>query len=66
MRGRQSCAPALPGALMVEVNTKQGGRMCGDLGIRSLDSEDPKHTLFYREMAFVAIHVLFRDGVSIL
>ena len=51
---------------MVEVNTKQGGRMCGDLGIRCLDSEDPKHTLFYREMAFVAIHVLFRDDISIL
>ena len=31
-----------------------------------IDSEDPKHTLFCREIAFVAIYALFRDDISIL
>ena len=31
-----------------------------------IDSEDPKHTLFCREIAFVAIYALFRDNISIL
>ena len=30
-----------------------------------IDSEDPKHTLFCREIAFVAIYTLFRDNISI-
>ena len=30
-----------------------------------IDSEDPKHTLFCREIAFVAIYALFRDNISI-
>ena len=29
------------------------------------DSEDPKHTLFCREIAFVAIYALFGDDISI-
>ena len=31
-----------------------------------IDSEDPKHTQFCREIAFVAIYALFRDDISIL
>ena len=31
-----------------------------------IDSEDPKHTLFCREIAFVAIYALFRDNIFIL
>ena len=31
-----------------------------------IDSKDPKHTLFCREIAFVAIYALFRDNISIL
>ena len=31
-----------------------------------IDSEDPKHTLFCREITFVAIYALFRDDISIL
>ena len=31
-----------------------------------IDSEDPKHTLFCREIAFVAIYALFRDDISTL
>ena len=31
-----------------------------------IDSEDPKQTLFCREIAFVAIYALFRDDISIL
>ena len=31
-----------------------------------IDSENPKHTLFCREIAFVAINALFRDNISIL
>ena len=31
-----------------------------------IDSEDPKHTMFCREIAFVAIYALIRDGISIL
>ena len=31
-----------------------------------IDSEDPKHTMFCREIAFVAIYALLRDGISIL
>ena len=31
-----------------------------------IDSEDPKHTLFCRKIAFVAIYALFRDDISIL
>ena len=30
-----------------------------------IDSEDPKHTLFCHEIAFVAIYALFRDDISI-
>ena len=30
-----------------------------------IDSEDPKHTLFCREIAFSAIYTLFRDDISI-
>ena len=30
-----------------------------------IDSEDPKHTLFCREIAFVAIYALFGDDISI-
>ena len=30
-----------------------------------IDSDDPKHTLFCREIAFVAIYVLFGDDISI-
>ena len=29
------------------------------------DSEDPKHTLFCRETAFVAIYALFRGNINI-
>ena len=31
-----------------------------------IDSEDPKHTLFCCEIAFVAIYALFRVDISIL
>ena len=31
-----------------------------------IDSKDPKHTQFCREIAFVAIYALFRDDISIL
>ena len=31
-----------------------------------IDSEDPKHTQFCREIAFVVIYALFRDDISIL
>ena len=31
-----------------------------------IDSEDPKHTQFCREITFVAIYALFRDDISIL
>ena len=31
-----------------------------------IDSEDPKHTLLCRKIAFVAIYALFRDDISIL
>ena len=31
-----------------------------------IDSEDPKHMLFCREIAFVAIYVLFRGNIPIL
>ena len=31
-----------------------------------IDSEDPKHTLFCSEIAFVKIYTLFRDNISIL
>ena len=30
-----------------------------------IDSEDPKHTLFCREIAFVAIYAFFGDDISI-
>ena len=30
-----------------------------------IDSEDPKHTLFCREIAFVAIYAFFWDDISI-
>ena len=30
-----------------------------------IDSEDPKHTLFCRKIAFAAIYELFRDNISI-
>ena len=29
-----------------------------------IDSEDPKHMLFCREIAFFSIYVLFRDDIS--
>ena len=29
-----------------------------------IDSEDPKHMLFCREIAFVAIYALFMDNIS--
>ena len=29
------------------------------------DSEDPKHTLYCRKIAFVAIYALFGDDISI-
>ena len=31
-----------------------------------IDSKDPKHTQFCREITFVAIYALFRDDISIL
>ena len=46
---------------------KQGGLMCGIWDWQSTivkdlnDSQDPKHTLFCRENAFVAIYTLFSD-----
>ena len=46
---------------------KQGGLMCGIWDWQSTivkdlnDSQDPKHTLFCRENAFVAIYALFSD-----
>ena len=30
-----------------------------------IDSEDPKHTLFCRKIAFAAIYALFRDNITI-
>ena len=45
---------------------KQGGLMCGIWDWQSTivkdlnDSQDPKHTLFCRETAFVAIYALFQ------
>ena len=39
---------------------RQGGIKCGNRGTGFLDSEDPKHTLFCRETAFVAIYALFK------
>ena len=45
----------------------QGGLMCGiwywqSMIVKDLkDSQDPKHTLFCRENAFVAIYTLFSD-----
>ena len=30
-----------------------------------IDSEDPKHTLFCHDIAFVAIYAIFRDTISI-
>ena len=47
---------------------KQGGLMCGIWDWQSTivkdlnDSQDPKHTLFCRENAFVAIYALFSDN----
>ena len=38
----------------------QGGIKCGNRGTRFLDSKDPKHTLFCRKTAFVAIYALFK------
>ena len=35
------------------------------IGKDLIDSEDPKHTQFCREMAFVMICTLFRDDISI-
>ena len=46
---------------------KQGGLMCGIWDWQSTivkdlnDSQDPKHTLFCREIVFVAIYALFSD-----
>ena len=46
---------------------KQGGLMCGIWDWQSTivkdlnDSQDPKHTLFCREIVFVAIYTLFSD-----
>ena len=42
------------------VTATQGGIKCGNRGTGFLDSEDPKHTLFCRETAFVAIYALFK------
>ena len=47
---------------------KQGGLMCGIWDWQSTivkdlnDSQDPKHTLFCREIVFVAIYALFSDN----
>ena len=47
---------------------KQGGLMCGIWNWQSTivkdlnNSQDPKHTLFCRENAFVAIYALFSDN----
>ena len=38
----------------------QGGIKCANLRTGFIDSEDPKHTLFCRETAFVAIYALFQ------
>ena len=47
----------------------QGGIKCAIRRAGIIDSEDPKHMLFCREIAFVAIYALFRlilDDISIL
>ena len=38
----------------------QGGIKCASQRAGLIDSEDPKHTLFRRETAFVAIYALFQ------
>ena len=51
---------------------KQGGLMCGIWDWQSTivkdlnDSQDPKHTLFCRENAFVAIYARFSDNKCLL
>ena len=39
---------------------RQGGIKCANRRTGFIDSEDPKHTLFCRETAFVAIYALFQ------
>ena len=39
---------------------RQGGIKCVNRRTGFIDSEDPKHTLFCRETAFVAIYALFQ------
>ena len=46
--------------------SKQGGIKCANWRTRFIDSEDPKHTMFCRETAFVAIYAFFRGNISIL
>ena len=41
-------------------NDAQGGKKCVNRRTGFIDSEDPKHMLFCRETAFVAIYALFQ------
>ena len=43
----------------IDIIWKQGGIKCANQRTGFIDSEDPKHTLFCRETAFVAIYALF-------
>ena len=42
----------------------QGGIKCANQQMGFIDSEDPKHTLFCLETAFVAVYRLFQGQYS--
>ena len=53
--------------VLVRVAQSAGiGELDSSIAKDLIDSEDPKHTQFCREITFVAIYALFRDDISIL
>ena len=58
----ENCPRLLRTRAAKSVGTKElGSSIAKDL----IDSEDPKHTLFCRKIAFAAIYALFRDNITI-
>ena len=62
--GRKSCSRAYKE--WARAAKRAGiGELDSSIAKDLIDSEDPKHTLFCRKIAFAAIYALFRDNITI-